>query len=80
MRDQLEASNKKLSFLEIQLRESKDELVPLKGIFLVFILEKVRNLEAELDVRRDEIEALHQDNSRWKLRTQQILEKYEVRI
>ena len=36
------------------------------------------NLQAELDVRNDEIEALKQDNTRWKTRTHQNLEKYEV--
>ena len=65
--------------MEIQLRNSKEELIPLKGnLIKKNILVSLSKFEADLNVRNDEIEALHQDNARWKLRTQQILEKYEV--
>ena len=69
LRDQLEASNKNLALVESALKAAQSEIEPLK--------EQVLNLQSDLDVRKDEVESLKQDNSRWKSRTQQILEKYE---
>jgi hypothetical protein len=36
-------------------------------------------LQAELGVKNEELISLQQDNEKWKSRTQQILQKYEVR-
>ena len=69
LRDNLESSNKKLALLESELSKTLKEMEPLK--------ENVLILSSDLNTKQDEIEALKQDNNRWKARTQQILEKYE---
>lgn len=72
LRDQLDGTTKKLSSVEALLRNSQLQIEPLKS--------QVRTLQSDLEVKNDEVSGLKEDNERWKVRTQQILEKYEVRL
>ncbi|KAJ3322833.1 hypothetical protein HDV06_002694 [Boothiomyces sp. JEL0866] len=69
LRNQLEASGKKVESLELKIKSLEGQISPLK--------EQIFQLEGEVEVRKAEISNLNEDNARWKGRAQQILEKYE---
>lgn len=69
LRSQLEESQGRITTINLKLKQTEIEIEPLKQL--------VSQLETEVEARKSEGKALLEDNSRWKGRAQQILEKYE---
>ncbi|GAA6059180.1 hypothetical protein JCM10212_005525 [Sporobolomyces blumeae] len=69
LRDENEASLRKVVALDSQLRQANAEINPLK--------EQVNALQAEVESKQHNIRLLEEDNERWKTRNQTILAKYE---
>lgn len=69
LREENEKNLRKASILDTKLKEISIAVEPLR--------EENRNLQADLEVRIQEVAGLEEDNKRWKARSQQILSKYE---
>jgi nucleoprotein TPR len=76
LRSHLESAHNQVSQLETKLKSTESSIEPLKSKKNIN-LAKVNDLESELAVRAAECQTLMEDNTRWKGRAQQILEKYE---
>ena len=70
LRSDGERKGKKIVELQGKIEELTASIQPLE--------EQVRQLQAEKEVKGDQIKLLEEDNDRWKSRTQQILQKYDV--
>ena len=69
LRRESERHLQRAAALETRLAEADAQLSPLR--------EQVRVFAAEMEARDRNIKMLEEDNTRWKNRTQQILQKYE---
>lgn len=72
LRSDGERKGKRVQELQAKVEELVAKIQPLE--------EQVRHLEAEREVKDAQMRLLHEDNDRWKSRTQQILQKYDVSI
>lgn len=70
LRSDGERKAKRVQELQVQLEELTAKIQPLE--------EQVRHLEVEREVNDSQMKLLREDNDRWKSRTQQILQKYDV--
>jgi len=69
LRDEASRSERKAKQLEERLKETAETVEPLK--------QELRELQLTVQQYQQEIGILNEDNERWKLRNQQILEKYD---
>lgn len=69
LRRENEKHLQKVNNLEQKLHEAEAQISPLR--------EQVKVLQAEVEARERNVKMLEEDNTRWKNRTQQILQKYE---
>ncbi|KAA1133933.1 hypothetical protein PGTUg99_032841 [Puccinia graminis f. sp. tritici] len=69
LRDEANRSERKAKQLEEQLKQTSETVEPLK--------QELRELQLTVQQYQQEIGILNEDNERWKLRNQQILEKYD---
>ncbi|TPX31956.1 hypothetical protein SeMB42_g07676, partial [Synchytrium endobioticum] len=69
LRQQSEASNRRVSELETRLQQMQSELLPLR--------EQVATLEAEVEERKNQNRLLEEDSNRWKARSTAIMQKYD---
>ncbi|WAR55491.1 hypothetical protein PtB15_6B232 [Puccinia triticina] len=69
LREEASRSERKAKQLEEQLKTTSETVEPLK--------QELRELQLTVQQYQQEIGILNEDNQRWKLRNQQILEKYD---
>ena len=69
LRNELDRAMKRAGDLEAKVSQLTGQLAPLE--------ETVRTLQAEIESKDDQMRLLTEDNERWKIRTQQILQKYD---
>jgi len=72
LRSDGERKGKRVQELQVKVEELTARIQPLE--------EQVRQAEAEREVKDAQMKLLQEDNDRWKSRTQQILQKYDVSI
>lgn len=65
-----ERKAKRVQELQVKVEELTAKIQPLE--------EQVRHLEVEREINDSQMKLLREDNDRWKSRTQQILQKYDV--
>ena len=70
LRSDGERKGKRVQELQAKAEELTGRIEPLE--------EQVRHLEAEREVKDAQMKLVQEDNDRWKSRTQQILQKYDV--